>query len=100
MAFSINNLCAPAYFYLVISAIALILMGFQNFGNSKVYCLGDYSCQVASTGIIFAIKVIVVLFWTYVLNLICKAGASGVSWFLVLIPFILAFLALAYLYFM
>jgi hypothetical protein len=98
MGFSISNLCTPAYFYLVISAIALTLMAFQNFGNSKVYCLGDYSCEVANTGIIFAVKIIVVLFWTYVLNLICKAGAPGVSWFLVLIPFILAFIMLGIFY--
>ena len=32
-----------------------------------------------------------ILFWTWVLNIICKAGYKWVSWLLVLLPFILIF---------
>ncbi len=34
-------------------------------------------------------------FWTFVLNCICKAGYKGVSWFLVLFPFVLMFVLIA-----
>lgn len=98
MGFSLNNLCTPAYVYLVISVISVIIMGFQNYGNSKIYCLGDYSCEVGSTAIIFGIKVMVVLLWTWILNLICKEGFPGISWFLVLLPFLLGFIMLAFMF--
>ena len=72
-------------------------MAIQNYGNTDLYCLGMYSCNVTSIGIIFAIKVIYVLFWTWVLNIICRGGYERVSWFLVLFPYILFFLLLGLL---
>jgi hypothetical protein len=93
----IRNLCTPAYVYLVVSIIAMIIMLFQNIGNVNIYCLGSYSCSVGNTTLIFIIKMIYVLFWTWILNLICRSGATGVAWFLVLLPFILMFVLLALL---
>ena len=95
-----ENLCPPAYVYLIISAISILVMAFQNYGNSGIYCMGDYSCQVSSTFIIFMIKITVVLLWTWILNLICKAGVTPLSWFLVLMPFIIMFIAIAYMFMM
>ena len=92
--------CTPAYFYFIISIIAIIIMLFQNTGNTDMYCLGDYSCNVTNTYVIFLIKLLYVLFWTWVLNIICKNGYTSVSWFLVLMPFIVMFLLIAYLLFM
>jgi len=40
---------------------------------------------------IFVIKAIYILFWTWILNLVCAAGAPGIAWFLVLLPFIVLF---------
>jgi hypothetical protein len=87
-----NKLCTPAYVYLVISLIVLVVMGFQNLGNSTEYCAGSYSCTVPSTGLIFIMKMVYVAFWTWVLNLICKAGAPIVSWILVISPLLVMFL--------
>lgn len=89
----LKNLCTPAHVYLVISMITIIIMGFYNYKNTDVYCLGDYSCKV-STLLVFIIKIIYVLFWTWILNIICSAGATNVAWFLVLLPYILFFLLL------
>jgi hypothetical protein len=86
---SIQKLCSPAYLYLVISVIAMILMIFQNAGNTNKYCIGEFECSVDNTAAIFIVKACYIVFWTFVLNYICKAGYKGVSWFLVLIPFIL-----------
>jgi hypothetical protein len=91
----LKKLCTPAYVYLVISVIFLLVASFQNYGNINTYCLGDYSCDVTSTTMIFLIKVIYILFWTWILNLMCNAGAAGIAWFLVLLPFILMFILIA-----
>lgn len=90
----LRNLCTPSYVYLVISLIAIVIMAIQNYGNVNVYCLGSYSCVVSSTMLIFLIKLIYVLFWTWILNLMCRAGATPLSWFFVLVPFILFFLVI------
>jgi hypothetical protein len=91
MATELRNLCTPAYFYLVISTIAILLMAAQNYGNTNTYCLGSYNCQVSSTILIFGIKIIYVIFWTWILNLMCKTGDRALSWFFVLVPFVLLF---------
>lgn len=93
----IKKLCTPALVYFIISIISIIVMAIQNYGNTDLYCLGMYSCNVTSIGIIFAIKIIYVLFWTWVLNIICRGGYERVSWFLVLFPYILFFVLLGLL---
>ena len=85
----LKNLCSPAMFYLVLSVIGLIVISMQNMNNNNSYHMGTFSCRVPSTMFILIIKFICVLFWTYVLNLICKDGHKGLSWFLVLLPWIL-----------
>jgi len=86
-----KDLCSPALFYFVISIIGLIIVGFQNMGNRNIYAIGPTSCRVSSTMFVFFVKLIYILFWTWILNLICGSGHSGIAWFLVLIPFILVF---------
>ena len=88
---NIKELCTPAYIYFVISIIALALILLQNLGNQQSYDVGSFSCRVPSTTLIFIIKLIYILFWTWILNLICKDGHTTVSWLLVLLPFILLF---------
>ena len=90
----IKKLCTPAFLYFSISMIAIILMIFQNYGNENKYCLGDYNCHTENLSLIFLGKILYVIFWTFILNLICKAGFTGISWFLVLFPFIFMFVIL------
>jgi hypothetical protein len=87
-----NQLCRPSQLYFVLSAVGLLLAMLQNFGNNNLYKLGTMSCRVPSTMIVFIFKVIYILFWTWILNLICKDGYESISWFLVLLPFIMLFL--------
>lgn len=94
----LRNLCTPSYIYLVISAIALVVMLYQNIGNLDKYCVGSYTCTVSSTAMIFVIKSIYILFWTWVINLICRAGAPGVAWFVLLLPFVLMFILISALF--
>ena len=88
---SINDLCAPAMIYFIISMVVLVLVLFQNLGNTNMYNVGSFSCRVPNTAVCFILKFIYVLFWTYVLNLICKDGHKGLSWLLLLLPFIFLF---------
>ena len=96
MAFpkSLNELCRPSYIYFIISFIGLIMIAIQNIGNSQRYCLGNFSCRVPSTIAVFVFKLVYILFWSWILNLMCKDGHSDIAWFLVLLPFILLFVIL------
>ena len=88
---SIKELCTPALLYFVISLIALGIVLVQNLGNTNSYHVGSFSCRVPNTAAVFIVKIIYVLFWTYILNLICKDGHVGLSWLLVLLPWLLSF---------
>ena len=94
----LKNMCTPAYVYLVVSTIALIVMAFQNLGNVNMYCIGSYSCNVSSVFMIFILKALYILFWTWVLNIICRGGAPGLAWFFVLLPYILMFILIGMLF--
>lgn len=90
-AVGFKGLCAPAILYLVISLVSIFIIAFFNFGNEKVYCIGYYSCPVTSVYLIFLVKIIYIIFWTWILNLICRDGLPIISWLLVLIPILIFF---------
>ena len=69
------NLCIPALIYFILSVIAIIGMIFTGF---------------LIIPILF--KIIVVLIWTWLLNYLCSIGYGGLSWFLVLFPYIVILL--------
>jgi len=96
MAFptKLSQLCTPAYVYFIISILAIVIAAIQNMGNNKKYTLGIFSCNVPSCLAVFIVKILYILFWTWILNLICKDGHKGIAWFLVLLPFILLFVIL------
>jgi len=90
MAFptKLKQLCTPSYVYFVLSFIGLVFTAIQNMGNNRTYNLGSFSCPVSNCIFIFIMKIVVILFWTWVLNLMCKDGHSEIAWFLVLLPFV------------
>lgn len=93
----LKDLCTPAVLYFIISVFALGLVLLQNLGNTNSYHVGSFSCRVPNTAAVFIAKLIYVLFWTYILNLICKDGHVGLSWLLVLLPWILLFVIMGIL---
>ena len=96
MAFpsKLSQLCTPAYIYFIISVLVLAFAAVQNIGNKNKYSLGMFSCNVPSCIAVFIVKILYILFWTWILNLICKDGHVGIAWFLLLLPFILLFVIL------
>lgn len=97
----LRNLCSPAIVYLAISLFTIIMMFYQNYRNLDVYCLGEFSCKPQlSVYTILIIELIVVLFWTWILNIICSGGYTSVAWFLVLLPYIVFLSAVLYILFL
>ena len=94
---TLKELCSPALVYFIISIVALAIVLLQNLGNNYSYTVGSFSCRVPNTMLIFIVKLIYILFWTWILNLICKDGHTGISWMLVLLPWLLLFVMMGML---
>lgn len=93
--FNYKSLCTPSFIYLIVSLTGLILMAIQNVeGNDSLLCVGDYNCEVGNKSVFFVLHGIYILFWTFILDLLCKAGYSKLSWIILLIPILLFFLVL------
>jgi hypothetical protein len=76
-----SKLCTPAKIYFAIAVIAAIV--------------GIFS----GVSIMFAfVKLVFAFIWTYVLGWLCKKGYTSISWFLVLLPYIIMALAMLNLY--
>lgn len=94
----LKDICPPAQFYFIISIVSLVIMGYQNLGNSTLYCVGDYNCDVPNTSMVFLIKLLYVVFWTWLLNVICRGGASWFAWLIVLLPILLLFIMVSMMF--
>lgn len=85
--------CAPAKTYLYISVFAFAILGFQfafrlnSLSLEDVVCNGK--CSNTNLFIFVVVEIAAVLFWTWILNIICKDGYPSVAWFLVIAPFAL-----------
>jgi predicted membrane protein len=65
------ELCPPAIIYLIFSLTQVVIDLYQGLYNTA------------------AVKVIILIFVTFLLNILCKRGLTVVSWIIVFIPFIL-----------
>uniref|UniRef100_A0A6C0D0N3 Uncharacterized protein n=1 Tax=viral metagenome TaxID=1070528 RepID=A0A6C0D0N3_9ZZZZ len=95
--FDLTNMCTPATIYFVLSLIGLIMVGLNNLNNHDKVCIGDYNCYVGNNTTVFILNAIYILFWTFILDLMCKGGYSSLSWFVLLLPFIILFILFAVL---
>tara|TARA_B100000674_G_C37933940_1_gene959362 strand:- start:1851 stop:2168 length:318 start_codon:yes stop_codon:yes gene_type:complete len=84
-----NKICTPAQIYLAISLVAIISMLVQNCQDNTVYRVGNMVVKTPCHNLaFFAVKILYVLLWTWLLNLLCKKGFTTISWLLVLLPLI------------
>lgn len=67
----LSKLCTPAMLYLVLAGISVVIGLFQKF---QLWTL--------------LVKVVFVGAWTWFLNFLCSKGYKAISWFLVLLPFL------------
>lgn len=90
--FNLYKLCTPSMLYFIISLFALIIIGLSNINSPDKLCIGNYKCDIGNNTIIFVLNAVYILFWTFILDLMCKNGWSDLSWFIFLLPFILIIL--------
>lgn len=84
MKFSISSFCLPSKIYLALAVLSIVV-----------------SLIISSETIIASIlHFIFAVFWTWILNLICKSGFSIVSWILVLFPIIVYGILIFYILFL
>lgn len=85
------NYCTPARIYLGISVVALILIIIQNFANpdKSQLCVGAHKCTMPYKGLVLFFKVVYMLFWTWLLNFLCRKGLRSLAWVILMIPFLL-----------
>jgi len=98
-SFSLKKLCTPAMIYFILSFVGLFLIGMNNLKQRDMLCLGNLQCNVGNNVGIFILNAIYILFWTFILDLMCKNGWTDLSWFLLLLPFILSFLIYGLIFF-
>ena len=81
MADNIHSLCPPAFIYLVFSFTQIIIDMFKGLYNTAFF------------------KFIVMFFFTFLLNVLCKEGLGIISWIIVFIPFMMMSIVTAILLF-
>ena len=89
------DLCDPALYYCLISLTIIIVIALQNYSQGFNYCVGTQSCPSQNVLSIFIVKMLYILVWTWILNLMCKNGYEPFAWVFVLIPIILMFIFMA-----
>ena len=67
---NINEFCSPALLYVAFSLTHIIIDVFKHMYNTAL------------------VKVIVMIIFTVILNILCQRGFGIISWFIVFIPFI------------
>ena len=75
------KLCTPAKIYFTIAAISSIIALFNGFRFMVVFW-----------------RILIALVWTYILSWLCKKGFRALSWFIVLLPYIILLLAMFRIY--
>jgi hypothetical protein len=88
----VQSLCTPALVFFIVSVISLFIMIFDNLENTHSYCIGNVSCNVPNTSMIFITEIVFLVLWTWLLNFICSRGYPNVAWFILLFPYILLFM--------
>jgi hypothetical protein len=88
---NLQQYCTPAKVYLAISFISVLMIVIQNLLNPTMneLCVGKYKCAMSSKITLLIFKIIYILFWAWLLNVLCKNGLTKLAWFILMIPFLL-----------
>ena len=97
-----DKLCTPAQIYLIVSVVMLVLSYFGLSAISQQLNMHQSSSPLLQTlnftyqkdsRTSYVVQGVFILLWTWVLSYICRKGYTSLSWFLVLLPWVLMFLA-------
>lgn len=75
------TVCKPSYYYFILSIIGLFLTITFNIVTGM-------NCSFQDNVFLFTVQIIYILFWSWILHLICKNGYSFISWGLFIAPII------------
>lgn len=78
---TIINLCKPSEYYFIFSIFGLVTILTFNI-------LSGVRCGVVTNIYLFFTQLLYIVFWCWVLNLICHNGYTKLSWFLFLLPIV------------
>ena len=67
----VNTICTPALIYLIFSVAHVLIDTFKGLYNTAL------------------IKILLTIFFTFILNYLCQAGLGILSWLIIFVPFIL-----------
>ena len=92
---TLRKMCTPAQLYFAISMISFAALFLNNLGGGRQkLCVGVYDCHVENINLVYIFNLLYILFFTIVLDSLCKNGYSSISWFLVIFPFLMFFTGL------
>lgn len=97
-----DKLCPPAQIYLVVSVIMLVLSYFglsaisqqlemHQSGSPLLQSLNFTYQKDSRTS--YVVQGVLIILWTWLLSYFCRNGYTSLSWFLVLLPWVLMFMA-------
>jgi hypothetical protein len=97
-----DKLCPPAQIYLVVSVIMLVLSYFglsaisqqlemHQSGSPLLRSLNFTYQKDSRTS--YVVQGVLIILWTWLLSYFCRNGYTSLSWFLVLLPWVLMFMA-------
>jgi hypothetical protein len=81
----LKNLCQPALLYLVLNLVGMFMFYIQFVGGN-----------IMKDNMSFVIQFIYILFWTWILNIVCSLGFEMIAWGLFLFSFGLLYAMLGY----
>ena len=95
---SFNSLCTPAQLYFGLSILSFIALVIQNCMDPYSFCIGSFSApSPIHNASYFVVKSLYILFWTWLIQKMCKKGWNKLAWLIVLFPFVAMFVLLGLL---
>ena len=76
-----KSLCSPALLFLVLMVIGIIMMIYNRIQPMSI-----------------VVSALFIVIWTWFLNFLCELGHEGISWFLVVMPFVLYLVVFSLVY--
>jgi hypothetical protein len=69
--YNVKDMCMPAKVYFALALIAVIMTSITSFNFSNI-----------------VFSIVVLILWSLLLNWICSLGFTGMSWALIIVPFV------------
>jgi hypothetical protein len=97
-----GKMCTPAQIYLIVSVIMMILSYFGMTAISQQLTINQSSHPALhslnftyqkDSNTSYIVQAVFIVLWTWLLSYLCNKGYSELSWFLVLLPWVLMLLA-------